>query len=262
METELQLDAPPQAVTLTCEPTHLSLVIPAYNEEARLGPTLEATIDFLSEKPYRSEALVVLDGCTDGTAAIARRHEGLHGNCVVRVIENGENRGKGACVRDGMRTATGEFLFFTDADLSYPLHQLDTFLEALRVDGGVAIASRDTSSVRYQAPLRRVITYVSRMVMNHLFVPGIRDTQAGFKGFTRDVALDLFEVQRLTRFGFDAEILHVAHARGYTIQALPVEWVDMPGSKVRPARDITRMAIDLLAIVVNRGLGRYRRRAV
>lgn len=258
METELQHGLPIQDLTLTCETTHLSLVIPAYNEEARLGPTLEAVIAFLAEKPYRSEALIVLDGCTDGTAELARRYEGFHGACHLRVLDCPQNRGKGACVRDGMLEATGQYLFFTDADLSYPLHQIDTFLDALVLDGGLAIASRDTSIVKYQAPARRLITYMSRKVMNHLFVPGIRDTQAGFKGFTRAVAQDLFRVQRLNRFGFDAEILHVAYMRGYAIQALPVEWVDVPGSKVVPVRDIALMAADLARIVINRLLGRYR----
>jgi dolichyl-phosphate beta-glucosyltransferase len=245
------------ARAVTREAVYLSLVIPAYNEAVRLPRTIEAVIAQLAHQPYRSEVLLVLDGCTDDTAAHARA--GWHGNCEIRVIDNAVNRGKGACVRQGMLAASGRYCFFTDADLSYPLHQLDGFLATLVTDGGVAIASRDTSVTRYQRPLRRLVTFLSRWTMNQLVVPGVHDTQAGLKGFTREVARDLFETQRLTGFGFDAELLHIAYMRGYPIRPLAVEWEDVPGSKVRLGRDISRMALELLALFANRLLGRYRR---
>jgi dolichyl-phosphate beta-glucosyltransferase len=252
------LDAGP-ALALTCEPVHLSLVIPAYNEAARLPRMLDAVIAQLAHQPYRSEVLLVLDGCTDDTAKVTRA--GWHGNCEIRVLDNPVNRGKGACVRQGMLEAGGRYCFFTDADLSYPLHQLDRFLATLEEGGGVAIASRDTSVVRYQRPLRRLVTRLSRWVMHHLVVPGISDTQAGFKGFTREIARDLFATQRLTGFGFDAELLHIAHMRGYPIQPLAVEWQDVPGSRVRLGRDVSRMVLELVALAANRLAGRYDRPA-
>lgn len=249
----------PPALAVPCEPVYLSLVIPAYNEAARLPRTLDAVIAQLAEQPYRSEVLLVLDGCTDDTAAHTR--PGWHGNCEIRVLDNPVNRGKGACVRQGMLEADGRYCFFTDADLSYPLHQLDPFLDHLVAQGGVAIASRDESTVRYQRPLRRLVTRLSRWTMCHFVVPGVHDTQAGFKGFTRAVALDLFATQRLTGFGFDAELLHIAHLRGYAIRPIPVEWEDVPGSRVRLGRDVSRMALELVALGWNRLLGRYRRPA-
>lgn len=271
MEAAIQPDAPhpavpgavattPREVTIHVEPVHLSLVIPAYNEEARLGATLEAVIAFLAPQPYRSEAVVVLDGCTDGTLAVVRAHEGPHGNLLIRFLDNPVNRGKGACVRQGMLAAGGRYRVFTDADLSYPLHQLAPFLAHLEDRGGVVVASRQASAVRYQAPARRLVTALVRTVMHHGFVPGIADTQAGFKGFTAEVAEDLFGVQRLGGFGFDVEILHIAHMRGYPIAPLAVEWRDVPGTRVRLVRDVVRGALELLALVGNRLAGRYARR--
>ncbi|MFP5502978.1 MAG: dolichyl-phosphate beta-glucosyltransferase [Candidatus Sericytochromatia bacterium] len=259
MEQGIQHARPSQRVLLTSEPVHLSLVIPAYNEELRLGRTLDAAIAFLARKPYRSELVLVLDGCTDGTPALARRYAGTHGACEIRVIDNAENQGKGACVRQGMLAAGGSYCFFTDADLSYPLHQIDPFLHALVTEGGLAIASRDASAIRYQSPLRRLVTFLSRQLMYRLFVPGVKDTQAGFKGFTQAVAQDLFRVQRVSGFGFDAELLYIAHMRGYRIKPMSVEWEDVPGSKVRLGRDVTRMALDLGRILLNRLFGRYRK---
>ncbi|MDB5097061.1 MAG: dolichol-P-glucose synthetase [Cyanobacteria bacterium RYN_339] len=257
MELGIQADQSAASLAVTCEPVYFTLVIPAYNEAARLPRTIAAVIAELAERPYRSEVLLVLDGCTDDTAAHARA--GWHGNCEIRVIDNAVNRGKGACVRQGMLAAGGRYCFFTDADLSYPLHQLEGFLAVLVADGGVAIACRDASVARYQRPLRRLVTRLSRWVMTHLVVPGVADTQAGLKGFTREVARDLFATQRLTGFGFDAELLHIAHMRGYPIRPLPVEWEDVPGSKIRLGRDVSRMALELVALAANRLLGRYRR---
>ncbi|MEB3222612.1 MAG: dolichyl-phosphate beta-glucosyltransferase [Candidatus Sericytochromatia bacterium] len=242
-------------------PPHVSLVIPAHNEEARLARTLEAVVAHLAGQPWASEVLVVLDGCTDGTAAVAARFAGPHGPCTLRVLSRQARRGKGATVREGMLAASGAYRIFTDADLSYPLSQLDAFLAALAAGSGVAIASRDGSIARYQRPARRLVTRLSRWLMHTWVVPGIHDTQAGLKAFTREVAEDLFRVQRLQGFGFDVELLHVARLRGYPIATIGVEWQDVPGSKVRLARDIWHMAFELAAILGHRLVGRYRRDA-
>lgn len=252
--------AAPREISITCEPVHLSLVIPAFNEEARLGATLDAVIATLATQPTRSEAIVVLDGCTDGTRALVDRYAGSHGNLTLRLIDNPINQGKGACVRQGMQAAGGRYRVFTDADLSYPLDQLPKLLGALEAGAGVAIASREASAVRYQAPARRLVTMLSRFVMNTFFVPGVSDTQAGFKAFTAEVADDLFGVQRLTGFGFDVEILHIAHLRGYRIQPLAVAWRDVPGTRVQLGRDVLRGGGELLALIANRLRGRYARR--
>lgn len=256
MEVECGVQAI-REVNVTCTPVHLSLVIPAYNEAARLGATLDAVVAHLQAKPYRSEVIVVLDGCTDGTLALVQGYAGPHGPLEVRYLDNAQNQGKGACVRQGMRAAGGRYRVFTDADLSYPIHQIDAFLDRLEAAGGVVIASREASAVRYQAPARRVVTMLSRWLMATLFVPGIPDTQAGFKGFTASVADDLFAVQRLTGFGFDVELLHIAHMRGYPIAPLALDWRDVPGSRVRLAHDVPKMAWELVGLVVNRLRGRY-----
>jgi dolichyl-phosphate beta-glucosyltransferase len=237
----------------------VSLVIPAHNEEARLARTLEAVVAHLVRQPWSSEVLVVLDGCTDGTADVAARFAGLHGPCEVLVLARPARRGKGATVREGMRAARGTYRVFTDADLSYPLSQLDAFLAALATGHGLAIASRDGAIARYQRPARRLVTTLSRWLMHTWVVPGIHDTQAGLKAFTREAAEDLFRVQRLEGFGFDVELLHVARMRGYPIATIGVEWQDMPGSKVRLGRDLWLMALELVAIAGHRLAGRYRR---
>jgi dolichyl-phosphate beta-glucosyltransferase len=234
-------------------------VIPAHNEETRLARTLEAAVAHLAGQPWPSELVVVLDGCTDGTEAVAARFAGPHGPCEVRVLVRPVRQGKGATVRQGMLAARGAYRAFTDADLSYPLTQLDGFLAALAAGGGLAIASRDASIARYQRPVRQLVTRLSRWLMHTWVVPGIHDTQAGLKAFTREVAEDLFSVQRLAGFGFDVELLHVARLRGYPIATIDVEWQDVPGSKVRLGRDLWHMAFELLAIAGHRLAGRYGR---
>ncbi|MEB3328907.1 MAG: glycosyltransferase [Candidatus Sericytochromatia bacterium] len=241
------------------DPPHVSLVIPAHNEEARLARTLEAAVAHLAACPWPSEVLVVLDGCTDGTETVAAGFTGLHGPCELRVLARPVRRGKGATVREGMLAARGAYRVFTDADLSYPLSQLDAFLAALAAGSGLAIASRDGAIARYQRPARRLVTRLSRWLMHTWVVPGIHDTQAGLKAFTREVAEDLFRVQRLEGFGFDVELLHVARLRGYPIATIGVEWQDRPGSKVRLGRDLWHMALELLAIACHRLTGRYAR---
>jgi len=235
---------------------HLSVVIPAYNEEDRLDGSLARVTGFLEGKPFDSEIVVVLDGCTDASAEVAKRHAGAHGRATLTVLDNRENRGKGACVRQGMLAATGRYRFFMDADLSYPLEQLDVFLRVLEEKGGCAIAWRKANPTKHIRLARKVTTVLSRQVTTR-FVPGVSDTQAGFKGFEGKVADDLFACQRVTGFGFDVEILHVASMRNYPITPVPVPWDDVAGSKVRLTRDIPKMLVDLGSIVVNRAAGRY-----
>lgn len=236
---------------------YLSLVIPAYNEASRIGPTLDAVVDFLGAKAYRSEVLVVLDGCTDATAEVVRPYLGPHGSVELRMLENPKNRGKGACVKQGMLAAGGRFRCFTDADLSYPLAQLDAFLAALEARGGVAIASRVHVPTSYQSAPRRFVTWASRQFMKRLVVPGVADTQAGLKGFERQAAEAIFSRQRLQGFGFDAELLFLAQALGYPIVQIPATWQDQPGSRVRLRRDVPLMALEMLRLLLDRALGRY-----
>lgn len=236
---------------------HLSLVIPAHNEAQRLGPTLDAVVAFLGEKPYRSEVLVVLDGCTDGTKELVLPYLGPHGPVELKLLEQQPHRGKGFCVRRGMLAATGKLRAFTDADLSYPLPQLDALLAALEAHGGVAIASRVHVPTDYQSLPRRLVTWASRQLMKRWIVPGVPDTQAGLKAFTREAAEAIFPRQRLRGFGFDAELLHLAQALRFPIHQHPATWQDQPGSRVRLRRDVPKMALEVLALLWHRARGHY-----
>lgn len=237
---------------------YLSLVIPAFNEEKRLGPTVREVITFLEAKPYDSEVVLSLDGCRDRTAEVGGAFVGRHGHCEVRLIDHREHGGKGAAVRRGMLAARGRYRVFIDADLAYPLRHIDVFLARLEESGGVAVASRAKSKTHYERLARRVGSRVLRGVMSR-FVPGVSDTQAGFKGFAGPVADDLFARQRLDGFGFDVEILRIARMRGYPIDSITVDWHDAPGSKVRVLRDGLRVLVDLASVWLNGVAGVYRK---
>jgi len=224
----------------------LSIIIPAYQEEKRIGTTLVSVLGYLDRCHPASEVLVVCDGCTDNTADVARSHQNQTG-CQLRVIEMPRNQGKGAVVKEGMLRAQGEFLFFTDADLSYSPELIDEFLSHLKDGADVAVAQRQKET-KYPGIGRRMLAVVSRAVVGNLVTPGIRDTQAGFKAFRRVAAEYLFPRQRLKRFLFDLEILMLARRRGFRIDKIYVPWVDRPGSTVHLYRDACRASLDLALI--------------
>jgi dolichyl-phosphate beta-glucosyltransferase len=230
-------------------PPELSIIIPAYNEEKRLPATLRRIRDYLDRQPVAAEVLVVDDGSSDATAAVVARV--AREDRRVRLLAYGANRGKGYAVRHGMACARGSRLLMSDADLSTPIEELGRLSAA--VDGGadVAIGSRVLPGSHLAVPQPRLRELVGRGfngVVRLLALPGIRDTQCGFKLFTRAAARDIFPVLTVDQWCFDVEALLVARKLGYRIQEVPITWVNEANTKVNVLRDLARTALDLARI--------------
>jgi dolichyl-phosphate beta-glucosyltransferase len=235
----------------------LSVIIPSYNEERRIGPTLQEVLRFLDEQPYTWEVVVVDDGSTDDTAAIAsafaRKMEG-----PVRVMTVA-HRGKGWAVKRGMLEAKGRYRFMADADLAMPIDQLIGFLDRMAEGYDIVIGSRQIAGARrYDEPAsRHVMGRVFNWVTRNFAVRGFQDTQCGFKCFRGEVADELFTRQKTDGFGFDVEILYVASKRGMRILEMPIDWYHQRSSKVRPVVDTFLMLRDILSIRLRDIRGRY-----
>ncbi len=233
----------------------VSLVLPVYNEEHRLH-TLPRILSFLQSQPFRWELLIVDDGSVDRTLALvqefARQHPG------VRVVP-ASHRGKGHAVRSGMLAARGRYRFFSDIDLSVPIEDLPRFLPALE-EAPVAIGSREAAgAVRYNEPAyRHLMGRVYNLIVQALLLPGIQDTQCGFKGFRDDAAEALFSRQQIDDWGFDIEVLYLARRMGYRIVEVPVHWTYGRGSRVHVLRDSWRMFRDIWRVRWRAWRGRYR----
>jgi dolichyl-phosphate beta-glucosyltransferase len=216
----------------------LSVVIPAYNEAQRLPATLERLAAWFAAFKGRAELIVVDDGSTDGTAAVAEAWSPrMPPNAVLRVVRHDTNRGKGAAIRDGCLRAAGEVVLFTDADLASPPEEWPKVLAAIDEGAGVAIGSRlhpDGSDRRDSQPLARrlagrLYTFVRRLIV----LRDVADTQCPLKAFRREAARAIFERQRLAGWVFDAEVILLARRLGYRVAVVPVEWRHQPGSRVR-----------------------------
>jgi dolichyl-phosphate beta-glucosyltransferase len=226
----------------------LSIVIPAFNEARRIGATLEATCAFLDRSGTRGEVLVVDDGSRDGTAAVAAAR-GLTDR-RVKLLRLAHNRGKGAAVRAGVLAARGQRVLFMDADLATPIEEVAALGAALDEGYDVAVGSRALPASRIetpQSPFRRLVGRAFNALVRALVVDGIRDTQCGFKLFTRRAAQALFRESRVDRFAFDVEILLLCRGR-FRVREVPVAWRHVPGSTVSPLRDAAPMALDLLGL--------------
>ena len=233
---------------MSSRPPALSIVIPAYNEVERLGPTLERVVAYCLAERADHEVLVVDDGSTDGTVALARSLAAAHPS--IRVIEQGENRGKGAAVRAGMLAARGERVLFSDADLATPIEELVKLEAELDRGADIAIASRAAPGADIQVrqhPLREMMGRTFNLMVRLAAVGGIGDTQCGFKLFTRAAAQDLFGRAQVDGFAFDVEVLWLARGR-YQVAEVPVVWRHIEESKVSPGSDAARMFLDLVRI--------------
>jgi dolichyl-phosphate beta-glucosyltransferase len=224
----------------------LSIVIPAFNEERRLPPTLITIIDYLEAKGVDYELLVVDDGSRDGTAEMVRKFERIRSQ--VHLLRLPRNYGKGHAVRTGALSARGAVLVFLDADGATPIEELPSLLQALQSGADIAIGSRAKPSDEKRVRtlwLRRVLGRTFNTFVNSIILPGIYDSQCGFKAFLQQPGRFLFEQQQADGFSFDVEILHVAQRVNLKIQEIPVNWKNVPGSKVNLLTDSCRMFCDL-----------------
>ncbi len=227
---------------------HLSVVVPAYNEEQRLKESLPVILDYLKAQSYTWELLVVDDGSTDGTSRVA---EELSRDCPCRVLRNEPNRGKGYSIKRGMLEARGRYRLFSDADLSTPINELEKFWAPIEQGFDVVIGSRAVEGSQLevrQAFYRELMGRVFNLLVRVMLVGGVRDTQCGFKLFTERAAEKVFHEQSLAGFAFDVEVLVLARRHGFGIREVPVRWINSPATKVSALRDSTRMFADLLRI--------------
>jgi dolichyl-phosphate beta-glucosyltransferase len=240
-------------------PPSLSIIIPAFNEERRLSASLEKVRAYVRGRSLDCEVLVVDDGSTDGTADLVRAQSaGFEG---LRLLTLGSNQGKGAAVRAGVLEAKAPRILFTDADLSTPMEELAQLEAALDGGADLAVGSRalDRARVSVRQPLyREAGGRLFNILVQLLSVPGIQDTQCGFKLFTAAAGRRLFRIQKVPRFGFDVEFLFLARKAGYRIAEVPVRWVNSTETKFRPLQDGIRTFSDLAAIRIHDWRGFYK----
>jgi len=235
-----------------------SIVIPAYNESARIPATLASVVACVRERDWTAEVIVVNDGSTDDTADVVRAI--ARDAAEVRLIENPGNRGKGYSVRAGMLQALGEVVMFTDADLSSPIEEAERLFAAIAAGADIAIGSRwlGTSRQTHRQPLYRqffgrCFNAMTRAVMSLPFA----DTQCGFKAFTRHAAQTVFQLQTIERWGFDPEILFIALKRGFSIVEVPVSWGHDERTRMSYLKDGAQMLEELATVRWNAMRGLY-----
>jgi glycosyltransferase involved in cell wall biosynthesis len=239
-------------------PPRLSIVIPAYNESARIEATLTSIFNCVETLHWDAEILVVDDGSTDTTAAIVQQW--MTRNPHLHLIKNPGNCGKGYSVRNGLLQAAGAIAMFTDADLSAPIEEAESLLEAIDAGADVAIGSRwlDKQKQTVHQPLYRrffgrCFNWVTRKVIGLPF----KDTQCGFKAFRRDAAQTIFRLQTIERWGFDPEILFIARKLKYKIVEVPVTWGHDERSRISYLKDGMQMLQEMAQIRTNSLRGRY-----
>jgi glycosyltransferase involved in cell wall biosynthesis len=241
-------------------PPALSIVIPAYNESARIEQTLDRVMSCVETRNWDAEVLVVDDGSTDSTTEVVQRWSQRYPR--LHLVKNDGNRGKGYSVRNGLLQARGDVVMFTDADLSAPMEEGERLLSAIAEGADVAIGSRWMDKTRqtihqplYRRFFGRCFNWVTRMVMGLPF----KDTQCGFKAFKRPAAQVIFRLQRIERWGFDPEILFIARKLGYSIREVPVTWGHDERSRMSYLKDGMKMLEEMAVIRTNSLAGRYDR---
>jgi dolichyl-phosphate beta-glucosyltransferase len=236
----------------------LSVIFPALNEELRLPGTLEQSLAFLNSQPYSSEIIVVDNGSTDHTRQIAADFAQRASN--LRVLHENQ-RGKGRAVRTGMLAASGEYRIFCDVDLSMPIQEVNRFIPPALANVDIAIASREAPGAKryHEPPYRHFIGRGFNLLVRLFALPGLQDSQCGFKCFRGTVADELFPLQTIQGWTFDVEVLYIARRRGYRVVEVPIPWYYNPLSKIQVMRDSLQMFLDLWAIRRNAAGGRYDR---
>jgi dolichyl-phosphate beta-glucosyltransferase len=240
---------------------HLSLVIPAYNEAERIGSTLHLALAYLNAQPYDSEVLVVDDGSRDSTREVVHMFVGGKHRTRVDFISYGVNHGKGYAVRTGMLDeARGEYRVFYDADASTPIEELEKLWPCFERGADIVIGSRSLPGADieiHQAWYRETMGRVFNVLLRMMRLTDFKDTQCGFKGFTRRACDIVFSRQTVERFSFDPELLYIAQRHGLRIDEVPVRWLNQRHSRVHPLTDSARMFYDMLVIRWKALMGRY-----
>jgi glycosyltransferase involved in cell wall biosynthesis len=256
----LALDSPLHPAGLQLPQPQYSIIVPAYNERARIGGTLERILEHLHEQKWNAEVVVVNDGSRDDTTDVVGQFAAEHPQ--IRLIQNPGNQGKGYAVRNGMLNARGQVLLFTDADLSSPISEAAKLFAALEKGADVAIGSRwlDPSlQFQRQSLKRQIMSRTYNLFIRAVLTFPYRDTQCGFKAFTRRAANMIFPLQRIKRWGFDAEILYLAHHMKCKVAEVPVAWGHDEGSKIHPWRDGFYMGLDTLKVRWHSLTGGYKK---
>ena len=226
-----------------------SIVIPAYNESQRLGVTLEKVLAYVRQQGWDAELIVVNDGSRDNTAQIVRAF--AEKNPMVRLVENPGNRGKGYSVRNGILNSRGDVVVFSDADLSSPIEEMPKLLKALAAGADIAIGSRWLrAELQTQRPSlhRQLFGRIFNLLLRIILGLQFKDTQCGFKAFTRRTAQTILPLQRIERWGFDPEILFLARKFGFRVDEVPVLWGHSGGTRINPLMDGARMFQEMLRI--------------
>ncbi len=235
---------------------YLSIIIPAHNESKRLGQTLMLVQEYLKNKDFESELIIVENASSDQTAQIVRDWQARMPNLHLISLKE---PGKGGAVKVGMLSARGQFRFMADADLSMPIEELDKFLPP-KQDAEVAIGSREAPGARrFDEPeYRHLIGRVFNLLVKLIALPKVEDSQCGFKGFSAEAADRIFPLQQQTGWSFDVEVLVIARELGYAISEVPIDWYYQKGSRMNVLKASWRMFRDLWRIRRNRKQGLYR----
>lgn len=230
--------------------TFLSVIVPAYNEEKRIGLTLTKIYTYLKDQNYSSEIIVIDDGSQDRTAQLV---DTFQTNKNIRLLKNKFNQGKGHAVKRGMLAAKGKFILFTDADLSTPISEIEKLMRWADQGYSIVIGSRglpQSNVVVRQKIHRETMGRLFNILVQAIVFRGIKDTQCGFKYFRRDIGREIFKSTTLHGFCFDVEVLYVAAQLGYQIKEVPVYWYNSSSSKVKIPQDVLKMFFDLFRIKI------------
>ncbi len=227
----------------------LSIVIPAYNEAERIGPTIEKICDYFGKKKRSFDIVVINDGSRDDTANIVLdRAKGIKN---ITLLHNPTNQGKGSSIRKGMTHATHDLILLTDADLSTPIEEFEKLFPWIQKGYDIVMGSRglkESEIISRQPWYRQMMGKAFNLFVRTLILSGFRDTQCGFKLFRNEAAERIFGVSKINGFAFDVEVLFIARKMGYKIKEVPVRWINSPRSSVNLVRDPIKMLLDLLRI--------------
>ncbi len=237
-----------------------SIVIPAYNEGRRIGRTLEKLLAYVADHAWDAEIIIVNDGSRDNTVDIIRRY--AEKSPALKLVENPGNRGKGYSVRNGMSHAQGDVMLFSDADLSAPIEESGKLFEQIHSGADVAIGSRwlrPELQTQKQSLHRQIFGRVFNLALRVVLGLRFKDTQCGFKAFSRRAVDSIFPLQRIERWGFDPEVIFLAERNGLKVVEVPVQWAHERGGSIHPVRDGLRMLLEIFKVRWYWITGKYRK---